>query len=73
VNSYVGSLGGGFAGNPDPLCGCYEWQPFNGVFHRNSKIRIASITDGTSQTIGVGERNSGFVLSIWAGDVPAWR
>jgi len=70
VNSYVGCLGGGFAGNPDPLCGCYEWQPFNGVFHRNSKVRIADITDGTSQTIGIGERNSGFVQSIWAGDVP---
>jgi len=70
MNSYVGCLGGGFAGNPDPLCGCYEWQPFNGVFHRNSKIRFASITDGTSQTIGIGERNSGFVQSIWAGDVP---
>lgn len=69
-NSYVGCLGGGFAGNPDPLCGCYEWQPFNGVFHRNSKVRIADITDGTSQTIGIGERNSGFVESIWAGDVP---
>jgi len=69
-NSYVGCLGGGFAGNPDPLCGCYEWQPFNGVFHRNSKIRIADILDGTSQTIGIGERNSGFVQSIWAGDVP---
>jgi prepilin-type processing-associated H-X9-DG protein len=70
VCSYVGCLGGGSASNPDPLCGCYEWQPFNGVFHRNSHIRIADIRDGTSQTIGVGERNSGFVQSIWAGVVP---
>jgi prepilin-type N-terminal cleavage/methylation domain-containing protein/prepilin-type processing-associated H-X9-DG protein len=70
VCSYVGCLGGGSASNPDPLCGCYEWQPFNGVFHRNSRVRIADITDGTSQTIGVGERNSGFVQSIWAGVVP---
>jgi prepilin-type N-terminal cleavage/methylation domain-containing protein/prepilin-type processing-associated H-X9-DG protein len=69
-NSYVGCLGGGFAGNPDPLCGCYEWQPFNGVFHRNSKVRIADISDGTSQTIGIGERNTGFVQAIWAGDIP---
>ena len=68
--SYVGCLGGGNASNPDPLCGCYEWQPFNGVFHRNSQIHILDITDGTSNTIGIGERNSGFVQSIWAGIVP---
>jgi prepilin-type N-terminal cleavage/methylation domain-containing protein/prepilin-type processing-associated H-X9-DG protein len=70
VCSYVGCLGGGSASYPDPLCGCYEWQPYNGVFHRNSNIRIADITDGTSNTIGAGERNSGFVESIWAGVVP---
>jgi prepilin-type processing-associated H-X9-DG protein len=69
VCSYVGCLGGGYAKNPDPLCGCYEWQPFNGVFHRNSRIRIADITDGTSSTVGIGERNSGFAQSIWAGVV----
>ncbi len=68
VCSYVGCLGGGKAGDPD--YGCYEYQPFNGVFHRNSKIRVADITDGTSTTIGIGERNSGFVETIWAGAVP---
>jgi hypothetical protein len=68
--SYVGVLGGGNAANPDPLYGCYEYQPFNGVFHRNSHVRIADITDGTSMTIGVGERNSGFVQSSWVGVVP---
>ena len=70
VNSYVGCLGGGNAANPDPLCGCYEWQPFNGVFHRNSRIRSADILDGLSNTVGIGERNSGFVQSIWAGVIP---
>jgi prepilin-type N-terminal cleavage/methylation domain-containing protein/prepilin-type processing-associated H-X9-DG protein len=70
VCSYVGCLGGGNAQNPDPLCGCYEWQPFNGVFHRNSHVRLTDIIDGTSQTVGVGERNSFFVQSIWAGDIP---
>ena len=38
ATSYVGSLGGGRAGDPD--YGCYEYQPFNGIFHRNVSIRI---------------------------------
>src|SRR5262249_24379124 len=70
MSSYVGCLGGGDANNPDPNFGCYEYQPFNGVFHRNSQVRVADITDGTSTTIGVGERSSTFVASIWAGVVP---
>jgi prepilin-type N-terminal cleavage/methylation domain-containing protein/prepilin-type processing-associated H-X9-DG protein len=70
LSSYVGCLGGGDANNPDPNFGCYEYQPFNGVFHRNSQVRVADITDGTSTTIGVGERSSTFVESIWAGVVP---
>jgi prepilin-type N-terminal cleavage/methylation domain-containing protein/prepilin-type processing-associated H-X9-DG protein len=68
--SYVGVLGGGNKNNPDPLCGCYEWQPFNGTFHRNSRVKIADIRDGTSNTVGVGERNTNFVPSSWVGVLP---
>jgi prepilin-type processing-associated H-X9-DG protein len=70
VCSYVGVLGGGMNNPPDPNYACYEYTPFNGCFHRNVPIRIAEITDGTSQTVGVGERNSGFVESGWAGVIP---
>src|SRR5262245_41902456 len=36
VCSYAGCLGGG--NSTDPNYGAYEYQPFNGVFHRNSRI-----------------------------------
>jgi prepilin-type N-terminal cleavage/methylation domain-containing protein len=68
VCSYVGCLGGGSPSNPD--YGCYEYQPFNGVFHRNSKVRFGDITDGLSSTIGVGERSSEFVEGSWVGVLP---
>ena len=67
VCSYVGALAGGKDNPPDPNYACYEYTPFNGCFHRNLAIRFADITDGTSQTVGVGERNSGFVESGWPG------
>ena len=68
VCSYVGSLGGG--NSVDPNYGAYEWQPFNGVFHRNSRIRASDITDGMSHTIGIGERMSRIAESSWVGVVP---
>jgi prepilin-type N-terminal cleavage/methylation domain-containing protein/prepilin-type processing-associated H-X9-DG protein len=48
-----------------------------GLFYRNSKNKMANVTDGTSNTIFVGERSSNHAPSTWTGAVaggrcPAW-
>lgn len=60
VCSYAGSLG------TEP----YEKLPFNGVFHRNSRVRFSDVSDGLSKTIGIGERMSRHTRSSWVGVVP---
>ncbi len=42
----------------------------NGVFSRNSQTRFADITDGTSETILLGEKAWAKANGIWAGAVP---
>ena len=63
VCSYAGCLG----------TLAYEQQPFTGVFHRNSRVRLDDITDGTSKTIGIGERMSRHTETGWAGVTPGQK
>jgi prepilin-type N-terminal cleavage/methylation domain-containing protein len=68
--SYIGCLGGGNPADAPGYTAMYEEAPFNGMFHRNIPVKHAHITDGTSNTIGLGERASMFAPNGWAGVIP---
>lgn len=69
-SSYVACLGGGNPANAPGYSALYEELPFNGMFHRNTAIKVRDVTDGTSNTIGIGERASMFTPNGWAGVIP---
>jgi prepilin-type N-terminal cleavage/methylation domain-containing protein/prepilin-type processing-associated H-X9-DG protein len=58
--NYVAVYGSGPVAAQPPV-------PGEGVFFRNSRIRIPDITDGASQTLIVGERSSDLSLASWTG------
>ena len=60
-SSYAGCMGGDETGPGDPKG--------MGMFFRNSRTSIASVLDGTSNTILVGERGFGNAQGIWAGAI----
>jgi prepilin-type N-terminal cleavage/methylation domain-containing protein/prepilin-type processing-associated H-X9-DG protein len=61
-SSYAACVGGDESGTTD-LSG-------RGIFYRNSQTSIPEITDGTSNTILIGERAWSNANGIWAGAVP---
>jgi prepilin-type N-terminal cleavage/methylation domain-containing protein len=60
TNSYAACFGALNAPAGAPYIG-------DGVFFRNSAIRMADILDGTGSTIAVGERGAFFTQTPWAG------
>jgi prepilin-type N-terminal cleavage/methylation domain-containing protein/prepilin-type processing-associated H-X9-DG protein len=71
-SNYVGCFG---KGDPSSL---YPYSPTDdppgrdnseGLFFRNRSITIAAITDGTSQTLAVGERSQNLSRATWTGAV----
>lgn len=65
-SSYAASVGSDLA---DTATGLNNDGLGDGMMFRNSAVRLADVTDGSSQTILVGERAWGSAKGVWAGVV----
>ena len=71
-SSYVGCFGTGDPSSLYPFSATDEppgRDNGDGIFFRNRSVTIAAITDGTSQTIAVGERSQNLSRATWVGAV----
>lgn len=66
-SSYAASTGSDLA---DVALGLNNDGSGNGPFYRNSAVRIAAITDGTSETVLILERAWGDTEGTWTGAIP---
>ncbi len=55
---------------PEPIPSTGESVVQEGPFYRNSKIRVADVTDGMSNTVFLGEHTSRLSNKTWYGTVP---
>jgi prepilin-type processing-associated H-X9-DG protein len=44
-----------------------------GMFYRNSRVRMADITDGLSNTLAIGEKSAAKTMASWVGIIPGAR
>jgi prepilin-type N-terminal cleavage/methylation domain-containing protein/prepilin-type processing-associated H-X9-DG protein len=72
LECFNGAGGSDASGGTDGLSGG-TGTAGQGLFFRNSKNRIANVTDGLSNTIVVGERSGNHSPSTWTGAVPGGR
>ena len=67
-SDYRGNMAAGMISSPDPTGNCQKLDPTNGycnvydngVMFQNSSINMADITDGTTNTMLIGETLTGF-------------
>src|SRR4029078_7705646 len=56
---------------PEPIAeNGYKPAPIDGPFYRNSKTTVASVSDGLSNTVFIGEHSSVLSNKTWVGVVP---